>query len=97
MNWVLNPDRVGIFRRLEDSKFQTDGATELNERSAKSSDYVLEFSKTSGLRTGGCVKFGMCRAKLKGKKEVYCRSDGTEKVAVLDSQRNFAGSHYSFI
>ena len=33
LSWVLNPDSVGISRRMTGSEFQTDGATKLNERS----------------------------------------------------------------
>ena len=37
--------------------------------------YVIIF-----LMIGGCVKSDMCREKLKGKREVYRRSDGRQEL-----------------
>ena len=56
------------------------------------SNYVLEFSKASRLRLGGCVVFNMFKAKLKGKRGAYCRTWGYAKVATLYSQQNLTDS-----
>ena len=75
---VLNPDRVGSFHRLTGSGFQTDGATKLSEWAFTKRFQVrfCNFPKT----LGGYVKSDTYRAKLEGKRGVYCRSDGTEKL-----------------
>ena len=41
------------------------------------------------------MKSDTCREKLKGKREVYRRSDGRQEFAILYSQRNFTGSQWS--
>ena len=43
MSWVLNSDRVGRFRRLVDSEFQTNGAIKLNEHSSTAKDFKLRY------------------------------------------------------
>lgn len=69
---------MGIFCRLVDSEFQTDGATNLNKRSPfKSFDYVsnyiFKFSKASLLRIGRRVKSDTCKAELNGKRGVLSK------------------------
>ena len=70
--------RVGRFYRQEDSsgsKLETDKTMKLNEHSPK------EFKLCFGIfYRRGCMMFDMCRAKLKGKRGVYCKSDGTQKL-----------------
>ena len=75
---VLHPDRVGRFHRLTGSGLQTDGATKLSER-AFTKRFQIRFWNFRK-RIGGYVKFDMCRTKLEGKRGVYCRSDGTQKL-----------------
>ena len=64
---------VGIFHKLI-----PDRAMKLNKCSPK--DYVLEFSNASQLGIGGCMKFGVCRMKLKDKRGVCCWIGGMQRL-----------------
>ena len=46
-----------------------------------------EFSKASCLRIRGCMKFDMCRAKLKAKGGVHYQSDGVHKLLCCTRSR----------
>ena len=83
MSWDFNPDRVGMIRRLAGRKFQTDGATKLNERSPNNLKLRFGILKSFSLEDGRVCDVDMCRAKL-GKGRLP-----HTKVAILYSKRNF--------
>ena len=80
LGWILNLDRVGIFCRLASRELQIDGATKLNERSSKVFRLHFGILKIFSLDDQSVGEVCRCKVKLKGKREVYCRSDVTQKL-----------------
>ena len=73
-----------IYKRRQSGEVSQTGRQPIPDRRSDETEQMLtkrfQFSKASPLGTGGCVKLDLCRAKLKGKREVYCRNEGTQKL-----------------
>ena len=76
MNWVLNSYRVGRFRRLVGSEFQTAAAIKVKERCMTKRIQITFWNLRKLLAWGSedvCTVFDMSKAKLKSKMGVVAR------------------------
>ena len=71
---------MGRFRKLASNEFQTVGAMKLKRTVANIFETAFRDFQVFRSMIGGCVKSDTCREKLKGKREVYRRSDGRQEL-----------------